>query len=285
MDELPEIDWSEASNAHIRTGDTVFLYATAPQQCLTHELVVVAEGIAAEDVIDDQTYWTDLGAFAVRTSRTWMRVRLVRKFTPLQRQRLGLAGLVAAGLPRAPQGRQRLTEDVLEFVRGIVSTTAPGGDAAAEIAAVDVDDVRAFAGQLERGEFAVADQWATTKTRASAQRAFAQRVKTNYRWQCAVTGISTPEFLVASHIVPWAEDPSIRLDPANGICLSTLVDRAFDAGYLRITPQCIVEVDLGALSTDAALAGALSGFQGVHLSEPEQGAPDPAYLARRYADL
>jgi predicted restriction endonuclease len=36
------------------------------------------------------------------------------------------------------------------------------------------------------------------------------------------------ELLVASHIVPWAEDESNRLNPKNGLCLNALHDRAFD---------------------------------------------------------
>ncbi len=43
------------------------------------------------------------------------------------------------------------------------------------------------------------------------QRAFAKVVKDNYGWECAITGVKTREFLIASHIVPWADDETIDL--------------------------------------------------------------------------
>ncbi|MHB9101377.1 MAG: HNH endonuclease, partial [Sulfuricella sp.] len=96
------------------------------------------------------------------------------------------------------------------------------GDAAAEVAEPDPSEVEAFREQIEGKSYSVADSSATIKTRGSAQRAFANAVKSNYEYRCAITGIETRDFLVASHIVPWSEDQSIRLDPSNGICLSLL---------------------------------------------------------------
>lgn len=51
-------------------------------------------------------------------------------------------------------------------------------------------------------------------------------------WQgrCPLTGITDPELLRASHIVPWSEcaDDAQRLDVHNGLLLSALWDAAFD---------------------------------------------------------
>lgn len=51
-------------------------------------------------------------------------------------------------------------------------------------------------------------------------------------WQgrCPLTGITDPELLRASHIVPWSEceDDAQRLDIHNGLLLSALWDAAFD---------------------------------------------------------
>lgn len=51
---------------------------------------------------------------------------------------------------------------------------------------------------------------------------------------CPLTGISNPELLRASHIVPWAdcESDDQRLDVHNGLLLSSLWDAAFDAGLV-----------------------------------------------------
>lgn len=52
--------------------------------------------------------------------------------------------------------------------------------------------------------------------------------------RCAVTGLSDPALLRASHIVPWAAcvSDAQRLDVNNGLLLSALWDAAFDAGLV-----------------------------------------------------
>lgn len=69
------------------------------------------------------------------------------------------------------------------------------------------------------------------KTRVN-QSFFRQIVLANYGGRCALTGIDIPDLLIASHIIPWANDTKERLNPANGICLSALYDKAFDKGYM-----------------------------------------------------
>lgn len=66
---------------------------------------------------------------------------------------------------------------------------------------------------------------------------FRRIVLANYATQCAITGISVPELLIASHIKPWSEDASNRLNPSNGICLSATFDRAFDQGLITFDTE------------------------------------------------
>lgn len=50
---------------------------------------------------------------------------------------------------------------------------------------------------------------------------------------CRVTGTTDAEFLIASHIKPWAKsNNSERLDGNNGLLLAPHVDRLFDRGYI-----------------------------------------------------
>ncbi|MBP2277006.1 HNH endonuclease [Sphingomonas sp. PL20] len=51
---------------------------------------------------------------------------------------------------------------------------------------------------------------------------------------CAVTGVSEPRLLRASHIKPWAqcETDGERLDVYNGLLLAAHLDAAFDAGLI-----------------------------------------------------
>jgi hypothetical protein len=159
----------------------------------------------------------------------------------------------------------------------------PQGDAAAETIEVDPEEVEAFREKIEHKNFEVPDSIATVKTRGSAQKAFAERVKTNYGYRCAVTGIVTRNFLVASHIVPWSEDQSIRLDPSNGICLSLLVDRAFENGHLLIDDDLTIRIDWDRVGDDQALRTQLQPYDGQKVKAPKEGRPRLDYLQRRRA--
>ncbi len=57
--------------------------------------------------------------------------------------------------------------------------------------------------------------------------------------QCAVTEVKNRDFLVASHIKPWAECDSDeeRLDVYNAFLLNTALDRAFDQGYISFDQE------------------------------------------------
>lgn len=66
------------------------------------------------------------------------------------------------------------------------------------------------------------------------QNVFRQIVLANYSSKCAISGIDIPELLVASHIVPWSKNEKERLNPENGICLSSMYDKAFDKGLISL---------------------------------------------------
>ncbi|MBD2751948.1 HNH endonuclease [Spirosoma validum] len=71
------------------------------------------------------------------------------------------------------------------------------------------------------------------KTRVN-QSVFRQMILKTYENRCAISGIDLPELLVASHIIPWAENEHERLNPENGLCLSNLYDRAYEKGLICI---------------------------------------------------
>ena len=82
------------------------------------------------------------------------------------------------------------------------------------------------------------DQLSIAKRR-KGQDYFRRMILANYRGRCALTGISVPQLLLASHIIPWADKShkKDRLNPCNGICLSALYDKAFDKGLITISPD------------------------------------------------
>ncbi|MBA6411767.1 HNH endonuclease [Parahaliea sp. F7430] len=55
----------------------------------------------------------------------------------------------------------------------------------------------------------------------------------NYWSECAVSGVTLPAFLRASHIKPWRDCTNAeRLDTYNGLLLNTTLDAAFDRGFI-----------------------------------------------------
>lgn len=65
---------------------------------------------------------------------------------------------------------------------------------------------------------------------------FRKMVLASYNFKCCISGFSNQSLLVASHIVPWSQDNQHRLNPRNGVCLNSLLDRAFDVGLITILP-------------------------------------------------
>ncbi len=60
---------------------------------------------------------------------------------------------------------------------------------------------------------------------------------------CRVTGVHSANFLVASHIKPWADSTDAeRLDGNNGLFLSPHIDRLFDGGFITFTRKGRIEV-------------------------------------------
>jgi len=85
------------------------------------------------------------------------------------------------------------------------------------------------------------DRETLVKTRVN-QSFFRKMILASYDNRCCITGISIPELLVASHIIPWSVDKKNRMNPCNGLCLNALHDKAFDAGLITITDEYRIKI-------------------------------------------
>ena len=113
------------------------------------------------------------------------------------------------------------------------------------------------------------------------QARFRRAVLASYGQRCCITGLSEPRLLVASHVVPWAEDTRNRLNPHNGLRLSALHDRAFDQGLITITPgslQVRVSERLRATVRDGFGLRALVELDGMPIRPPERYRPSDEFL-------
>lgn len=126
-------------------------------------------------------------------------------------------------------------------------------------------------------DYRVEDKRANVKIRGKDQRDFSLQVKLNYQYRCAISGITSKEFLIASHIIPWAVDWDNRKNPFNGICLSSLLDAAFDKGYIIIDQQYRVVISNKA-KEDKALFNYLKQYEGKKLEVPKQYLPKQDFL-------
>ncbi|MDQ9023350.1 HNH endonuclease [Acinetobacter sichuanensis] len=127
-------------------------------------------------------------------------------------------------------------------------------------------------------DYSADDKRALRKIRGNDHRKFAQQVKLNYQRTCAISGIQIADFLVASHIIPWSKNEENRKNPANGICLSSLLDKAFDRGYLTINSNFQVVVSNKSI-IDPALFDYLKQYEGKKIQLPKNSKPDLKFLA------
>jgi putative restriction endonuclease len=123
------------------------------------------------------------------------------------------------------------------------------------------------------------------KTRVN-QSLFRKIVLATYNNRCCITGIAQPELLIASHIVPWSKNESIRLNPMNGLCLNALHDKAFDSGLIAIRPE-----DYSIILSDKLKQRKMKSvgvevnfiaYESKQIILPDKFLPEPEYLDYHY---
>jgi hypothetical protein len=155
----------------------------------------------------------------------------------------------------------------------LLDATAPGPQHAAAPVQTSLDE------QLVMPSPAQTEALKTMKQRRK-QAFFRRLVLAAYGDSCAVSGIAVPDLLNASHIIPWSQDPSRRLDPTNGIALNTLYDRAFNRGLITFDAglRVIVSSRLRREPMSGLHKAMLSELAGRQASRPIRFDPDPHAL-------
>ena len=109
---------------------------------------------------------------------------------------------------------------------------------------------------------------------------FRSAVLSAYNRRCCITDLSIPSLLVASHVVPWRLDKANRTNPRNGLLLSALHDKAFDAGLLTIADDMTVRVsEKHAVGDDGFFAASFKAYDPRPIHLPEKFRPDPDLLS------
>ncbi len=126
------------------------------------------------------------------------------------------------------------------------------------------------------------------KTRVN-QSLFRKIVLATYNNKCCITGLAQSELLIASHIVPWSKNESIRLSPMNGLCLNALHDKAFDTGLIAIRPDDYTIILSDKLKQKKLISPALESnfiaYEKQSIILPDKFLPEPEYLDYHYQHI
>ena len=123
------------------------------------------------------------------------------------------------------------------------------------------------------------------KTRVN-QRVFRDIILRIYDQRCCLTGLDVSEVNRASHIIPWAENESLRLDPRNGLCLSATYDAAFDRYLITLDDdfRVILSKDLKDHYSSASFEDYFLKKEGQKIELPNAYLPLQAYLEKHRAN-
>ncbi|HEJ7172717.1 HNH endonuclease [Serratia marcescens] len=128
-------------------------------------------------------------------------------------------------------------------------------------------------------DFSGSERISTVKTRVD-QNLFRKNVLEVYEYRCCVTGLEEPALLVASHILPWSHSIEQRLNPSNGLCLSSLHDKAFDRGLITFDDklELVLSPQLKKLKSSIYVDN-FEKYEGKKLRLPLSCHPDRKHLA------
>lgn len=137
------------------------------------------------------------------------------------------------------------------------------------------DLIKKFEKDLPEGK----EREAIVKVRIN-QNFFREMILSSYRNRCAVCSLPEANLLVASHIIPWSVDISLRMNPRNGICMCVLHDRAFDKGFIAIGDdyKLLISTTIKRLSNEAAVQRGFLVYQGIEIRLPDRFLPDKKFI-------
>ena len=124
------------------------------------------------------------------------------------------------------------------------------------------------------------------KTRVN-QSFFRSTILSSYNSKCCMTGLSIPELLVASHIKPWSKDKENRINPHNGLCLNSIHDKAFDRGFLTVTPDYKINVSkyFNDYSDDKSVNDFFIKYDKQDIIKPERFLPAKEFLDYHFQNI
>lgn len=150
--------------------------------------------------------------------------------------------------------------------------------------AADGSTIESIASGIFRHTVNPKDAYARVKVRGMAQLVFREALLLAYGGQCALSEVYSPALLEAAHIIPWSKAKADqRVNPRNGVLLSTLIHRFLDLGWLTINEDYSVTIDYSQTKRNSFERKLLDNLHGSRLRLPddEKHWPDPAFIRQR----
>ncbi|NBG67357.1 HNH endonuclease [Acidiluteibacter ferrifornacis] len=141
--------------------------------------------------------------------------------------------------------------------------------------------------QIKIDEYKIGiDREALVKQRVN-QNFFRATILSSYYSKCCITGLSITDFLIASHIIPWSKDIENRLNPRNGLCLNSIHDKAFDKGFITITPDYKVKISKAfeEYNEETAVKDFFLKFENKEINLPDKFLPSKEFLDYHYSTI
>lgn len=116
---------------------------------------------------------------------------------------------------------------------------------------------------------------------------FRSTILSSYNSKCCITGLAIPDFLVASHIKPWKADEKNRLNPHNGLCLNSIHDKAFDKGFLTITPNYKIKISkyFEDVKNESSISDFFLKYDNLSIKLPDRFLPSKDFLDYHYQNI
>lgn len=113
------------------------------------------------------------------------------------------------------------------------------------------------------------------------QQFFRKVIMTSYASKCCVCGMPIPDLLIASHIIPWADDETLRVNPHNGLCLCALHDKGFDRGFFTVSEdyKVVLGQAIGNYLPNSSVNSGFKIYEGQMISLPDKFVPKQEFLA------
>ena len=133
--------------------------------------------------------------------------------------------------------------------------------------------------QGERDKFSTVGEESVAARRKVNQDFFQQAVFASYQNVCCITGLNVSELLIASRIKSVGDECE-RTNPANGLCLNALHGKAFDLGFITVTPDYKIHVatNIFDVCDNVAVEKFFRAYDGQQIALPEKFAPPKIFL-------